>query len=73
MLSAIDNNEGFNAFFYGMVFLRIAWFMDFMQITTLLEVFMIKYLLDGSEQRKLQKVFDTRLNHTIFLSLAKES
>lgn len=70
MLSAIDNNEGFNAFFYGMVFLRIAWFM---QITTLLEVFMIKYLLDGSEQRKLQKVFDTRLNHTIFLSLAKES
>lgn len=70
MLSAIDNNEGFNAFFYGMVFLRIAWFM---QITTLLEVFMIKYLLDRSEQRKLQKVFDTRLNHTIFLSLAKES
>lgn len=70
MLSAIDNNEGFNAFFYGMVFLRIAWFM---QITTLLEVFMIKYLLDGSEQRKLQKVFDIRLNHTIFLSLAKES
>ena len=38
-----------------------------------LEVFMIKYLLDESEQRKLQKVFDIRLNHTIFLSLAKES